>query len=168
MTKDAKARALFGLSLLSSFFAWSLVACLYAYPHLGALPLKAALMGLMAPHMFRFVGLSFLMPGVVSDTLPARFARPAAWGDFFAACLAMIATLGFANNATWAPAAAWVFNVWGTIDLANAFLQGAIAFPASGSGPHDLGAAFFIPTFIVPGLLASHVLIFWFLAHAPW
>ena len=159
-----KMRALFGLSVLSSFMAWGIVAYLYAWPELRALPLKVALMALMAPHMFRFIGLSFLIPGVVSENLPAGFAGPAAWGDLTAAFLAMAATLGFANDASWAFAAVWIFNIWGAIDLLNAMYQGPRKLDAV--GPGVLGAAFYIPTFIVPGLLTSHVFIFRFLLGA--
>ena len=35
----------------------------------------------MILHSFRFVGLSFLIPGVVSPDLPVAFAAPAAYGD---------------------------------------------------------------------------------------
>ncbi|MDA8381570.1 MAG: hypothetical protein M0037_00590 [Betaproteobacteria bacterium] len=82
MTQDQRARAPFGLSILSSLFAWAIVAWSYALPVLRM-------------------------------------------------------------RAPWALAAAWVFNIWGTIDLLYAWRQGAVAFRASGSGPHALGAAFY-------------------------
>ena len=42
-------------------------------------------------HAFRFIGLSFLVPGVVSPDLPIAFARDAAYGDIVAAILALAA-----------------------------------------------------------------------------
>jgi hypothetical protein len=54
----------------------------------------------------------------------------------------------------------WVFNVWGTADLLNAFYEGLIGARIS---PGSLGAAFFIPTVIVPPLLVTHGLMFWLL-----
>lgn len=159
-----KMRALFGLSVLSGFLAWGIVAYLYALPELRAVSLKVALMALMAPHMFRYVGLSFLIPGVVSEKLPAGFAGPAAWGDLIAAFLAVAATIGFAAHVPWAVTAVWVFNIWGTIDLINAMYQGPRRLDAL--GPGTLGAAFYIPTFVVPGLLISHALVFFFLLKA--
>jgi hypothetical protein len=53
-------------------------------------------------------------------------------------------------------AAVWVFNVWGTSDLVYALYAGN----AEKINPGHLGAAFFIPTFVVPGLLVTHVMIF--------
>ena len=44
-------------------------------------------------HSFRFFGLVFLLPGVVSPELPAGFAVFAAWGDFATGVLAMLALL---------------------------------------------------------------------------
>ena len=50
----------------------------------------------------------------------------------------------------------WIFNIWGTADLLNAFYRAN----ESGMLPGQLGAAYFIPTFIVPLLLITHGLIF--------
>jgi hypothetical protein len=41
-------------------------------------------------HSFRFIGLAFLVPGVVAPDLPSAFARSAAYGDIVAATLALI------------------------------------------------------------------------------
>jgi hypothetical protein len=38
-------------------------------------------------HSFRFIGLAFLVPGVVSADLPSTFAHSAAYGDIIAAIL---------------------------------------------------------------------------------
>jgi hypothetical protein len=57
----------------------------------------------------------------------------------------------------------WLFNVWGTADLLNAIYQGQIGVHI---GPESLGAAFFIPTVIVPALLVTHGLSFWVLLRA--
>jgi hypothetical protein len=149
-------RAYFGLSIVVSFCAWTLVAVLFIWPALAGVTLKVALIALIAPHMFRFIGLSFLVPGVVSEPLPPAFARPAAYGDLVAAVLAMVATLVLSRDASWAVAAVWIFNLWGAADLINAMVQGGIRIAKVGA----LGATFYIPTFVVPGLLVSHVLIF--------
>jgi hypothetical protein len=104
----------------------------------------------------RFIGLSFPVPGVVSPALPAAFAAPAAYGDFVAGILAVIATIALAKRVSWAVAVAWQFNVWGAADLLFAFYQG----PHAGLHPGTLGTAFYIPTAIVPPLLTTHFLIF--------
>ena len=156
MTSDA----LFGLSVLMSFLAFGIVTKLYIWPRLRLMPREDALAALVAPHMFRFIGLSFLVPGVVSPSLPPAFSFPAAYGDLVAAVLAVIATLALSARASWAIAAVWVFNTWGALDLLHAIYNGEIGV---GIGPGSLGAAFYIPTVIVPPLLVTHGLIFWIL-----
>jgi hypothetical protein len=123
------------------------------------------LLPLVVPHAFRFIGLSFLVPGVVSPSLPSAFAIPAAYGDLVAAILAIAATLALSARASWAIAVVWVFNVWGAADLLNAIYDGQIGV---GIGPGSLGAAFYIPTIIVPPLLVIHGLIFWLLLRPNW
>jgi len=100
------------------------------------------------------------VPGVVSPSLSSDFAAPAAYGDLVAAILAVLATLALQARASWAIAIVWVFNVWGALDLLNAIYNGQIGVRIA---PGSLGAAFYIPTVIVPALLITHGLIFWIL-----
>ena len=67
-------KVLFGLSVLMSFVAFGTVTKLYILPKLRVSRREDALVSLMVPHTFRFVGLSFLIPGVVSLHLSAAFA----------------------------------------------------------------------------------------------
>ena len=148
--------AIFGISALMSMVSSAIVARSYVWPRLRSLERNRALAALVAPHMFRFVGLSFLVTGVVSSSLPAGFAVPAAYGDFIAGILAMVATVALLRGASWSIAAAWIFNLWGTTDLILGFYDG----PRSGLQPGALGATFFLVTAIVPAMLVSHILIF--------
>ena len=144
-----------------SFVSSVVIAKLYVWPRLRTISRNDALIRLVAPHMFlRFMGLSFIVPGVVSPLLPPAFAIPAAWGDFVAGVLAIIATVALAKRAAWAVASVWLFNLWGAADLVFAFVQGARV----NLNPGDLGAAYFIVTAIVPPLLVTHALIFVLLA----
>jgi hypothetical protein len=53
---------------------------------------------LVVLHTFRFMGLSFLVPGVVSPSLPLAFAAPAAYGDLVVALLAVAATVALSSG----------------------------------------------------------------------
>jgi len=99
----------------------------------------------------------------VSPALSPSFAAPAAYGDEIAALLAIIATIALSKRVAGATALAWLFNLWGTADLLYAFYQGLIGV---GIDPAALGAAFYIPTLVVPPLLVTHVMIFWLLLRA--
>jgi hypothetical protein len=149
--------AMFGLSVLLGFVASGIVAKLYVWPWLRGVSRETALLPLVTPHMFRFIGLSFLVPGVVSGSLSPDFARPAAYGDLGAALLAIAAVLALSARVSWTLVIVWVFNLWGTIDLLYAFYQGEIGVRID---PGSLGAAFYIPTVLVPPLFVTHALIF--------
>jgi hypothetical protein len=153
-------QALFGLSILLSFMAFGLVAKLYIWPRLRTLERDDALLPLVVPHAFRFVGLSFLVPGVVSPSLPSAFAALAAYGDLIATILAIIAAVALYRRASFATLLVWLFNVWGSADLLFAFYQGLFGVQLDA---RMLGAAFFIPTAVVPPLLILHGMIFWLL-----
>ncbi len=148
------ALALFGISVAFSFAAWGVVTARYLWPKLRTLPREQALGPLLTLHAFRFVGLAFLVPGVVGPDLPAAFARPTAYGDLIAAILALVALAGLRTS--WGATAVWLFNIWGAVDLLFALFQG----PRVRIDPGALGAGFFIPTAIVPPLLVTHALIF--------
>src|SRR5271169_2218173 len=102
---------LFGISTLMSLVSSVVIAQLYAWPRLQMMSRNRALLVLVAPHMFlRFIGLSFLVPGVVSPSLPASFAVPAACGDLVAGILAVAATVALSRRTSWASALVWLFN----------------------------------------------------------
>jgi hypothetical protein len=84
-------QALFGISVAFGFIAWGIVAAQYFWPLLRAQARVDALRTLLILHSFRFIGLAFLVPGVVAPELPSAFAVPAAYGDLIAAVLALFA-----------------------------------------------------------------------------
>src|SRR5438445_13230733 len=107
------ALAVFGISVGLSFVVWGIIAAQYLWPALGSLPRARALRPLLLLHGFRFIGLAFLVPGVVLPTLPDAFARPAAYGDLIAAVLALLA-LSAGLRGRLGIGLVWVFNLWGS------------------------------------------------------
>lgn len=154
------AREIFGLQVLLSVVVYALGAKWYVTPRLAALPLHSALQPLLALHAFRHLGLVFLVPTVVGSALPASFAAPAAYGDLLAGVLALAAIVALRAHSGVAVPLTWLFNVIGLLDLVHAFYRGF---------SHDvqLGAAYFIPTFIVPALVITHLMIFRMLIRHP-
>ena len=144
----------FFVSIAFSLIAWGIVTARYIWPELRLRPRAEALRPLLILHSFRFVGLAFLVPGVVSPDLPSAFAHSAAYGDIIAATLALFALISLPNGA--GTAITWIFNLWGTADLLNAFYQANRAGLLAG----QLGATYFIPTLVVPLLLITHALAF--------
>jgi hypothetical protein len=144
----------FFVSIAFSLIAWGVVTARYVWPELRLRPRAEALRPLLILHSFRFIGLAFLVPGVVSPDLPSAFAHSAAYGDIIAAILALLSLLLLPSAA--GVGIAWIFNLWGSADLLNAFYQAN----HSGLLAGQLGAAFFLPTLIVPLLLITHGLAF--------
>src|SRR5260370_1197916 len=80
----------FFVSIAFSFIAWGIVTARYIWPELRLWQRAEALRPLLILHSFRFIGLAFLVPGVVSADLPSPFAHSGAYGDIIAAALAKV------------------------------------------------------------------------------
>jgi hypothetical protein len=144
----------FFVSIAFSLIAWGTVTARYVWPILRVRPREEAMRPILILHSFRFIGLAFLVPGVVSPELPSAFAHWVAYGDILAATLALLSLLLLPGAA--GVAVAWMFNICGLADLLNAFYQANHAGVLAG----QMGAAFFLPTLIVPLLLITHVVGF--------
>ena len=150
----------FFVSIAFALIAWGSLAKRYIWPRLRMRQRAEALRPILVLHSFRFIGLAFLIPGVVSPELPTTFAHAAAYGDVIAAVLALLSLASLGSRA--GVVIVWVFNVWGSIDLLNAFYQANSAALV----PGQLGAAYFLPTLVVPLLLITHGLAFRILMRA--
>src|ERR1700722_2179827 len=109
--------AAFGISVVFSLIAWGVVAARYVWPELRRQKVTDALRPILILHSFRFLGLAFIVPGVVSPDLPIGFARMDAYGDFVTAILALLALAALRSR--FGLASVWAFNLWGTVDLLN-------------------------------------------------
>ncbi len=147
--------AIFGLQFALSLVVFSLMAKWFVVPWLAGRPREEALVPLIVPHAFRHIGMLFLVPGAVAQPLPGAFAKPAAYGDLVAGLLAILALIALRNRWTSAPALVWVFNILGLVDLVYAVSLGTFLQVAP-----LMGASWYIPTFLVPALLVTHVMIF--------
>ncbi len=144
--------AIFGLQFMLSLLAWGVIVGFLLGPWLAKLPRHQALLWLSLPHAFRHVGLVFLVPGVVDQPLPTEFAYAAAYGDLATGVIALFAIIALRSGWSVALALVWLFNIVGTVDLANALRHLDVA--------PRFGAAWYIPTMLVPLLLVTHFLIF--------
>ncbi len=144
--------AIFGLQFILSLVVWGLIAKWLLAPWLENKSPHDALFWLTLPHAFRYIGLVFLVPGVVARPLPDAFATPAAYGDLVTSVLALLALIALRTGWAGAVALVWLFNIVGTVDLLNALRQANVVV--------DFGAAWYIPTWFVPLLLVTHFMIF--------
>ena len=115
--------AIFGICVGLSFVVWGIIAAQYLWPALRPLPRSHALRLLLLVHSFRFIGLAFVVPGVVSPDLPPGFARPAAYGDLIAAVLVLVALAGLGSR--FGLGLVWSFNLGGGCGSALRLLSGS-------------------------------------------
>ncbi len=149
-------RLIFLLAVVGASVAWAVLAGVIVWPRLRLLPRAEALRWVAFPHAFRFVGLSFIVPGVVSTMLPSAFTVPEASGDVAASILALIAITALTRRWSLGIPLVWLLSLWGTFDLLRGYYLGIVNNINAGA----FGAAYYLPTFVVPGLLVAHILAF--------
>ena len=154
---------LFQTHLVLGYVAWLLCFGAYILPWLKSMDRIEAHRAIATLHSFRFFGLVFMLPGVVSPNLPTSFATFAAYGDFATGLLAMLALLAVRiRPAFWLFVVA--FNVVGTADLILDYYHAIQAGLPARAG--ELGAAYAIPIIYVPLLMITHFVAFYLLARA--
>ncbi|RZF30710.1 hypothetical protein EVC45_06420 [Paraburkholderia sp. UYCP14C] len=153
-------RLLFQLHLVLGYVAWLLCFSAYIWPKLKSMTPFDAQRAIATLHSFRFFGLAFLLPGVVSPQLSASFTAFAAYGDFATGVLAMLALLTTRIRPLfWSFVVA--FNVVGAVDLIVDYYHAvAIDLPAHAG---ELGAMYAIPVIYVPTLAITHIAAFYLL-----
>jgi hypothetical protein len=152
---------LFPLQLVLGYVAWLLVFAVYVQPRLLATDPVDAHRAIATLHSFRFLGLVFILPGVVGN-LPVGFAAFAAHWDLATGVLAMIALLTVRIRPLfWLSVVA--FNVVGTADLLVDYYHAMHVHLPEIAG--QLGAAYLIPVIYVPALMITHIAAFYLLLH---
>lgn len=120
------------------------------------LPLRT----ILAFHLTRFVGIYFLFL-YASGELPYAFAVPGGWGDIVSAALALVVMAISDRDETRAPLV-WAWNAWGLLAVLLTLVTAARLLLSDPSSMHALLALplSLLPTFFVPLLIASHLLVF--------
>src|SRR5262245_4032814 len=138
--------AVYGIAIAFGFVAWGLVTAHYIWPVIRGRSSADALRPLLLLHCFRFIGLAFVVPGVVSPDLPAAFASPAAYGDLMAAVFALLAL------AVGQPGVQLLGNWRPPLRL--------LSRQSCRAGTGTTCATYFIVIVLVPLLLITHGLVF--------
>jgi hypothetical protein len=154
---------LFQTQLVLGYVAWLLCFGVYLWPRLKAMDHLEAQRAIATLHSFRFFGLVFILPGVVSPDLPAGFAVFSAYWDFATGVLAMLALLTVRVRPLF-----WLFvvafNIVGFVDLIIDYYHAVqVDLPAKAG---ELGATYAIPILYVPLLLITHLVAFYLLVRS--
>ena len=145
---------IFQTHLVLGYAAWLLCFGAYIQPWLNGMDRVSAHRAIATLHSFRFFGLAFIVPGIVSPQLPASFAGFAAYGDLATGVLAMLALLTVRIRPIfWLLVVA--FNLVGMADLVLDYYHAVqIGLPAQAG---QLGATYAIPVLYVPLLMITHL-----------
>jgi hypothetical protein len=137
----------------------TLVAAGFLVPSFRAWLDGVDLRAVIAIHLSRFVGIYFLVL-YGRGLLPFQFAVVGGWGDIAIATTAVVWLLAVNDPAAY-PKWLLLWNVCGLIDIVFVVLTAArlaMADPAS-MGPLRVLPLCLLPTFFVPLIIASHILI---------
>jgi len=120
---------------------------------------------LVALHLTRFVGIYFLVVYYRDGALPRAFAVPGGWGDIIVATLAF----GLLAAAGELEPKRWLVGLWNTLGLIDILFVVATASRLALADPDSLNALLrlplsLLPTFLVPLIIADHVVVFWRIA----
>ena len=147
-------QAIFLIDMALGYFAWALCVAAYIWPWLKRMDRVEAQRAIATLHGFRFFGLVFLLPGFVGPHLPEGFATPAAYGDFAAGVLAILALLTVRVRFLFWPLIL-AFNLVGLGDLIFDTANAVRLHLPDVAG--QLGAAYAIPIIYVPLLFWTHI-----------
>lgn len=137
--------------------ALALLAC-WKVPTLKTWAMKVDLRWLVLLHLTRFVGFYFFYLCSKGE-LPFDFAAPAGWGDNVVAALAIL-LLALSGARKWK-----MLIVWNTVGLTDILFVVMMALRLGLEDPQSMHALrefplSLLPSFLVPLIIASHVLIF--------
>jgi hypothetical protein len=151
---------IFQMHLLLGYIPWLLCFGVYAWPRLKSMDRVEAQRAIATVHSFRFLGLVFVIPGVVGPNLPAGFATFAAYGNFATGVLAMLALVTVSIRPLfWLLVVA--FNVVGVADIIlDGYHAVQVNLPAVAG---ELGAMYAFLIIYVPVQMITHVAAFYLL-----
>jgi len=123
---------------------------------------------LVGLHLSRFVGIYFLVLHARGE-LPWAFAVPGGWGDILVATLALLVLLSGLPDT---PQRRRVYITWNLLGLTDIVLVVATAARLGVTDPTSMRALLqlplsLLPTFLVPLIIATHVLLLLRLGRAP-
>jgi hypothetical protein len=154
---------IFRIHLVLGYVAWLMCFGVYIWPKLKSMEHIEAQRAIATLHSFRFFGLVFIVPGVVSPDIPQDFATVAAYGDFATGVLALLAlALIRTRPLFWMLVVA--YNLVGIGDLLIDYYDATMAGLPAVAG--EFGGMYVIPIIYVPILMITHIASFYLLLRA--
>ena len=147
------------ISLINALIAFTTI-YLVVKPRLDALGKRRHLMILTGIHLFRYIGLTLMLPHLFNyeaANVPKYVAVMAAYWDFLNGITALIAFVALWKEKSWALAAVWIFNIIACLDYT---IGGGQMFPYLLDSSKIDALAWLLIAIYFPALLVSSVAIF--------
>ena len=140
------------VQILVNLVAWSSLAIAFARPRLAELDGRRALRWLIAPQMFRVIGMTLLASNVAGPGLPAAFRERVATGDFITSLLAIITFAALSLRGRVGVVLAALTTLVGLADIGINLVNGMRVHAAE-----HLQSAWFVVSIVVPLMIVAHV-----------
>jgi hypothetical protein len=144
-------RQLLAIEFVVALFAWAAIARVFVAPRLAHLDPQRALRVLVAPQMFRIVGVSLLAHNVAAPGLDLDFARWVALGDATTSGLAIAAFAALGTRPRLGLVLAAATTLVGAADLIRNVAMGMRV-----NAPEYLASGWLIVAIVVPMMLVAH------------
>jgi hypothetical protein len=148
---------LLALLMAMSLVSWTIVVRVHLLPWLDRQSRRDALLVAVTPHLFRHVGALAVFPGI--GDVPSEWSVPLAWGDGITTVLAALTMIALHRSWRYAIALAWVFNVFGLLDLLHNGWGAARLQLAARMGPIAYVVAYGVPLMLLFHLLVFRILL---------
>ena len=150
--------------MLIDYIVLGLISVIYVYPRLVRAPLLDALTALSFVHVFRFLGASYMHPGLSGLRPASSWALLTGYGDLTVSVLAVAAIVNMRIKAPWCIALVWVLNIVGFVDTVAAQSTAMLLHLWTSL----TGVGWLISITVVPGLLIAHILMTILLIRNRW
>jgi hypothetical protein len=150
------------ISIFNALVSFTII-YVFVRPYLIAGGHKQHLTVLLCVHLFRYLGLIALLPGLFdlsSLGFTKSYFAQIAYGDFLSGLLAIVCLIAVHSDFRMTTPLLWFFNLFGFIDLLNAGIRIAPKI----QDPNILGGlGWIIFTVYLPAVIVSHLVIFYLL-----
>ena len=138
-----------------SLIAYSLIFFWYVQPRVSKMPFEKALLPMLLVNVFRFAGLTLLVSGQASTSIPIEALAEAAYGDLISAILALVAVIALRGKSSFAVPLIWLFTIVGFADILNV---GRIAVQVE-LFSYPIGGMWLVLSWYLPTVTIAHFYI---------
>lgn len=143
------------LQFVMALGAYVVIYRIYLQRWFRAQPFGTAVLPLLLLHVFRYMGLTLVVPGQIDPSIPMHALQVMAWGDFASGVFALLAAIAVHHRWSIATALVALFSLVGIGDLVT------VGYTAINAGVFfaDIGTMWFVLVLYAPAMLLAQIYI---------